>query len=140
MMKNSGTILRSLLCLIFIGSALACSTENEIQESQTANKQQVLRHVVTFQFKDEIPAARRTQAVKDFVALKDEIPEIQSFEGGEDISVEGLNKGFTHCFVLTFADEAARDIYIPHPAHKKLAEKNKPLMKDLVVVDVWGEE
>jgi hypothetical protein len=47
-----------------------------------------------------------------------------------------LNKGFTNCFILTFENEASRDIYIPHPAHKTLAEKNKPLMQDLVVLDV----
>ena len=140
-MKSSAIILKGLLMLTMIGWALSCSTVAKSEAtSEVKSKQKVLRHVVTFQFKDEVTAVRRAQAVKDFVSLKDEIPEIKSFEGGEDISVEGLNKGFTHCFILTFESEAARDIYIPHPAHKKLAEKNKPLMKDLVVVDVWGEE
>ncbi|MEO0472959.1 MAG: Dabb family protein, partial [Bacteroidota bacterium] len=68
------------------------------------------------------------------------IPQIIKFEGGEDISTEGLSQGFTHCFVLTFKNEADRDAYLPHPAHLELAEKNKPLMKKLLVVDVWGEE
>lgn len=133
MIKSIVLILKNLLFLTIICGALSCSTE-------APSKQKVLRHVVTFQFKEEVTAARRDQAIKDFLALKDEIPEIKNFEGGEDISVEGLNKGFTHCFVLTFENEADRDIYIPHPAHIKLAEKNKPLMQDLVVVDVWGEE
>ena len=140
MKKSSFPILTGLIWLTLIGSALSCSTQAEAQSKQNSSKAKVLRHVVTFQFKDEVTATRREQAVKDFVSLKDEIPEIKSFEGGEDISVEGLNKGFTHCFILTFESEAAKDIYIPHPAHKALAEKNKPLMKDLVVVDVWGEE
>lgn len=135
MSKINYTILRGLLALSIMGCTLSCSTETKILE-----KQKVLRHVVSFQFKEEIPAERREQAVKDFLALKDEIPGIESFEGGEDISVEGLNKGFTHCFILTFENEVARDVYIPHPAHEKLAEKNKPLMKDLVVMDVWGEK
>ncbi len=106
-------------------------------EAGSGSAQKALNHIVCFQFKDEIPMERRQQAVSDFLALKEEIPEIKSFEGGENISTEGLDKGFTHCFILGFADEAARDIYVPHPAHKKLAAKNKPLMKDLVVVDVW---
>ena len=133
MRKSNVITLRGLLLLCLISGAFACATE-------APSKQKVLRHVVTFQFKEEITPARRDQAIKDFLALKDEIPEIKSFEGGKDISVEGLNKEFTHCFILSFENEAARDIYIPHPAHKKLAEKNKPLMQDLVVVDVWGEE
>lgn len=133
MIKGNALILRNLLFLTIICGALSCSTE-------APSKQKVLRHVVAFQFKEEVTAARRDQAIKDFLALKDEIPEIKNFEGGEDRSVEGLNKDFTHCFILSFENEVARDIYIPHPAHLKLAEKNKPFMQDLVVMDVWGEE
>ena len=133
MIKRKVITLVGLLCLTIISGALSFSTEN-------SSKKKVLRHVVTFQFKEEVTAARRDQAIKDFVALKNEIPGILRFEGGQDISVEGLSKGFTHCFIITFENEAARDAYIPHPAHKKLVEKNKPLMQDLVVVDVWGEE
>ena len=133
MIKRYVITLVGLLCLTIISGALSFSTEN-------SDKKQVLRHVVTFQFKEEVTAKRRTQAIKDFVALKDSIPGILSFEGGQDISVEGLSKGFTHCFIITFENEQARDAYIPHPAHIKLVEKNKPLMRDLLVVDVWGEE
>lgn len=119
--------------MAFIGSLLSFT-------SAPSSKKQVLRHVVCFQFKKEISQERQAQAIEDFLALKNLIPEIKKFEGGEDISVEGLNKGFTHCYVLTFESEADRDSYIPHPAHIQLAEKNKPLMSDLIVVDVWGEE
>ena len=108
--------------------------------SDPNSEQKVLRHVVSFQFKEDITDERKAQAIQDFLALEDEIPEIKRFEGGEDISVEGLTKEFTHCFILTFESEEDRDVYIPHPAHIRLAEKNKPLMKDLIVLDVWGEE
>ncbi|NRB47807.1 MAG: Dabb family protein [Saprospiraceae bacterium] len=103
-------------------------------------KKTVLRHVVSFQFKAEISSERRAQAVKDFLDLKNRIPEIKKFEGGENVSVEGYDKGFTHCFVLTFENEEGRSVYIPHPAHIEVSKKNKPLMKDLFVVDYWGEE
>ena len=103
-------------------------------------KKAVLRHVVSFQFKDEVSPERRKQAVKDFVALEQSIPEIKKFEGGEDVSIEGHDKGFTHCFVLTFENEEGRSIYLSHPAHEEVANKNKPLMKDLFVVDYWGVE
>ena len=103
-------------------------------------KKTVLRHVVSFQFKAEISSEMRAQAVKDFLDLKNRIPEIKKFEGGENVSVEGYDKGFTHCFVLTFENEEGRSVYIPHPAHIEVSKKNKPLMKDLFVVDYWGEE
>ncbi|MEM9675053.1 MAG: Dabb family protein [Bacteroidota bacterium] len=139
-MRKSNWIFLSLIAIIIIaGTSCSSSNANSSEEVTVVEKNDVLRHVVAFQFKDEISAERREQAVKDFLELKELIPEILSFEGGEDVSVEGFAKGFTHCFIITFADEAARDIYIPHPAHIELAEKNKPLMKDLLVIDVPGE-
>ncbi len=100
----------------------------------------MLRHVVCFQFKEDVSEARRKKAVKDFLALKKQIPEILKFEGGDNISIEGHDKGFTHCFVLTFKNEADRNIYLDCEPHIVLANKNKPLLKDLFVVDYWGKE
>jgi hypothetical protein len=42
---------------------------------------------------------------------------VRSFEWGTNNSPEGHDKGFTHCFCLTFDTEADRDAYLPHPAH-----------------------
>ena len=124
---------KALLYLALLWGISSCS-------SASVNKQKVLRHVVSFQFKEEISEAQKAQAIQRFWDLQDKIPEIKKFEGGENISVAGLDKEFTHCFVLTFENEAARDIYLPHPAHTKVVEENKPMLKDLLVVDFWGEE
>ena len=133
-MRKSNLIhLMVILCLTILGSI---SSSLNAQNS----KQQVLRHVVCFQFKEEVSEERKAQAIQNFLGLKDEIPEIKKFEGGENTSVEGHDKGFSHCYVLTFESEAARDIYLPHPAHKRVAGENKPLLSDLLVVDYWGEE
>ncbi|MEM9340711.1 MAG: Dabb family protein [Bacteroidota bacterium] len=104
------------------------------------NKKLVLRHMVAFQFKEEVSENRREQAVSDFLALKDLIPEIKKFEGGDQVSAGGLDKGFSHCFILTFESEEARDIYMPHPAHMEVVNKNKPLLNDLLVMEYWGVE
>ncbi|WP_109832690.1 Dabb family protein [Reichenbachiella versicolor] len=108
--------------------------------SCSESKKPVLRHVVAFTFKQEITPERQEQAIKDFMALKDQVPGIISFEGGKDVSVEGFTKDLTHCFTVTFKDKESRDNYIPHPAHLALVDKNKPLMTDLLVLDYWGEE
>ena len=34
-------------------------------------------------------------------------------------SPEGLDQGYTHGFVMTFADATARDSYLKHPDHEK---------------------
>lgn len=133
MMKSNILNLKSLFYLLLLFSISSCSN------NQT-NQKQALKHLVFFQFKAEATEEMKNEAVQIFLDLEDKIPEIQKIEGGENISDKELNKGFTHCFILTFENEAARDIYLPHPEHVRVVEANKPVLSDLLVVDVWGEE
>ena len=50
--------------------------------------------------------------------LRHKIPGLLDVSVGDNSSPEGLAKGFTHGFVMTFADEASRDGYLPHPDHE----------------------
>ncbi|MEZ6123210.1 MAG: Dabb family protein [Planctomycetaceae bacterium] len=100
----------------------------------------VLRHAVFFSFKDESSAADVRKVVDAFRALPSKIDAIRDFSWGVNNSPEGLNDGFTHCFLLTFADEAGRAAYLPHPAHKEFGNVLRPHMKDVFVVDYWGQE
>jgi hypothetical protein len=70
-----------------------------------------------------------------FAALPFHISGISSFEAGQNISPEGLNKGFTHAYVVTFLDIAARDTYLPHVQHQAFVERLKPYLADVLVVD-----
>ena len=99
-----------------------------------------LRHVVSFSFKEEATEEQVADLIKDFIDLQNKIPEIQSFEWGTDNSPEGLQKGLTHCFILTFKNEEDRDIYLPHPAHKAFGKKNGPIIKDVFVIDFYVKE
>ena len=56
------------------------------------------------------------------------IPGITGFQGGAYRSTEGLSKGFTHGFTMTFVDEAARDAYLPHPLHQAVVAKLLPML------------
>lgn len=141
---KTNNLVSYLIVIIIALTTISCSqggsSQAQSEKVEVSEPRDVLKHVVAFTFKDSVTAERRKQAVKDFVALKDKVPGILSFEGGEDVSVEGLTKGFTHCFIVTFVDDKARDVYIPHPAHLELVDLNKPLMKDLIVLDVWAKE
>ena len=77
-----------------------------------------LRHVVLFKFKEDADPEAIAKAEEAFVALPGKIPEIRDFEWGMNNSPEGLNKGLTHCYILTFNSEEDRTIYLPHPDHK----------------------
>ena len=48
-----------------------------------------------------------------------------------------LNKGLTHCFLLTFKREEDRAVYLAHPAHKAFGAKLGPLVADALVIDFW---
>ena len=74
-----------------------------------------------------------------FSALPSKIPEIKDYEWGTDNSPEGLAKGFTHCFFLTFDNEEGRAVYLPHPDHKAFGAVLTPHLDDVLVLDYWAE-
>jgi hypothetical protein len=100
---------------------------------------QVLRHVVLLQFKEGTSAADIRNVENAFSALPSKIPAIHGFEWGTDVSVENRQKGFTHCFVVTFLSEADRARYLPDPAHQEFGELLKPYLADVLVIDYWAK-
>ena len=105
--------------------------------ASTQNK--VLRHAVFFAFKEDSSEDDIAGVVAAFRELPAKIPEIVDFEWGTNNSPEGLNDGFTHCFLLTFADESGRAAYLPHAAHKAFGDVLRPHMDKVFVIDYWGE-
>ena len=100
-------------------------------------EERMLRHVVLYKFRDGIPADTLRKIEKAFYTLPEEIPEIRDFEWGINNSAEGLNKGFTHCFLLTFDSEEGRAVYLPHPAHQALWSQISSWVEDSLVLDYW---
>jgi len=98
----------------------------------------VLRHVVLFKFKQSSTPADVDRIVAAFRGLPARIAQIKEFEWGTDVSPEGKAQGFTHCFLVSFASEADRDAYLPHPAHKEFVGIVGPHLEGVCVVDFWG--
>ncbi|MEM1359336.1 MAG: Dabb family protein [Bacteroidota bacterium] len=105
-----------------------------------ANPDSLLRHVVLFSFKEDSYPAGVAEVEAAFRALPSQISAIHGFEWGTNNSPEGINKGFTHCYFLTFKSEADRDTYLPHPAHKRFGEIVGPHLADVLVVDYWTQD
>jgi hypothetical protein len=97
----------------------------------------LLRHAVMFSFNEDSYPAGVAEVEAAFAGLADKIPQIQDFEWGTNNSPEGLDKGFTHIFFVTFKSEADRAIYLPHPDHKAFVEVLGPHVKDVLVLDYW---
>ena len=83
----------------------------------------VYRHVVLFKFKPTVPKGSVEAIENAFRALCAELPFVRGFEWGRNSSPEGLNEGFTHCFIVTFDRAADRDAYLPHPAHQAFCRR-----------------
>lgn len=99
--------------------------------------EQSVRHVVVLKFKPHI-TEEQIEAITDrFRNLKDEIPGITAFERGVNNSPEAANRGLTHVFLLTFEDVAARDVYLPHPAHLQFVSymRENDAIEEAFIVD-----
>jgi hypothetical protein len=103
-----------------------------------AESEKILRHVVQFKFKESSTPAQVSQVVDAFRALPSKISEIADFEFGQNNSPEGLENGFTHCFLVTFASEKDRQTYLTHAAHLQFVEVLKPHLDKVQVIDYWA--
>lgn len=103
-------------------------------------KSRVLRHVVLFKYKPDVTPAQLDEINRAFQNLKNEIPQVMDFERGTNNSPEGLDKGFTHGYLITFASEEDRAAYLPHPAHKKFVELLGGKLEEPFVFDYWTIE
>jgi Stress responsive A/B Barrel Domain len=99
----------------------------------------VLRHLVLLSYLPSVDATAIAGIDAAFRALPAQIALIRSFECGTDASPEGLGQGYTHAYVLGFADAAARDAYLVHPAHQAFVARVKPLLDRALVFDYLAD-
>lgn len=128
----------SILTLILAVSMTMSAQTKKKTTPPVASK--VLRHVVLFKFK-ETSSPEDIKKVEDaFRELPKKIKVIKSYEWGLNNSPENHSQGFTHCFLLTFASEKDRGIYLPHPDHKAFGAVLGPHLDKVLVVDYWTEK
>jgi hypothetical protein len=118
------------------GSAFAAEAASD--DDQAKDGEKVLRHAVFFRFKDSATKADIRHVVDAFRSLPAKIEEIHELESGESIGKSGRSDGLTHCFLLTFKDEAGRAVYLPHEDHKAFGSVLRPHLDEVFVIDYWG--
>src|SRR5215471_16549917 len=131
---HAGNTAAVLLCLL---SATPFATVCFAEDAKQPDK--VLRHAVFFKFKDGTSDADVEKVVTAFDALPTKIDSIKEYQRGKNVSPSGFDDGFTHCFLLTFADDAGRQKYLPHPDHKAFGATLHPFLDKVFVVDFWGK-
>lgn len=138
-MKTQKSIYNFLAILFIALSFAACSDNDSNREGEEQEiKGPKLRHVVLFKFKESATPENIETVEKAFAALPAKISAIKGFEWGTNNSPEGLSKGFTHCFLLTFNSEEDRKVYLPHPDHQNFGKEIGQYIQDVLVVDYWA--
>jgi len=131
------------LFLVAILVLISCKHNTDTDQALTPAQDSIaqptkkLRHVVLFKFKESATAADIQEVEAAFMALPSKISEIKDFEWGLNNSPEGVDKGFSHCYFLTFDSEEGRAVYLPHPEHTAFGKVLKPHLEDVLVVDYW---
>ena len=123
-----------VLCIL---SVVSMATVCRAEDSKEPEK--VLRHAVFFKFKDDTSAEDVSKVVTAFDALPKKIDSIKDYQAGKNFSPAGFDDGYTHCFLVTFEDEAGRAKYLPHPDHKAFGDTLRPHLDKVFVVDYWGK-
>jgi hypothetical protein len=88
------------------------------------------KHIVLLRFKPQTTHEDIAEVFESLDDLQDKIPGIIEICSGPYESPEGLHKGFTHAFIVTFADVESRDRYLEHPDHE--------VVKQLIVRQLAG--
>jgi quinol monooxygenase YgiN len=94
-----------------------------------------IKHIVFIKFKDSTTPEQVDEVFNQLLDLSEAVEGIEDYVAGPNNSPQGLSQGYTHAFIMTFTDAAARDAYLPHPEHKKFEEAALPQVESVAVVD-----
>lgn len=83
----------------------------------------MIHHMVLLKVRADAPADTVRAVFEAIGATRDTIAGITGYSWGPYASPEGLSRGYTHGFHMSFTDAAARDAYLPHPAHELVKEQ-----------------
>lgn len=93
----------------------------------------MLVHIVCWKYRDEITGAVRNDHRRFLRELVGVIPQIVSFDVGEDILHH--DRSFDTGLVAKFADRAGLEAYIAHSDHQAVAALGKRIAESVVSVD-----
>ena len=94
-----------------------------------------VKHIALLKFKEGTSAEQIDNVFGSILDITETITGIEDYVAGPNSSPEGLSQGYSHAFIMTFANAAARDAYLPHPEHERVKALMMPLIDSLLVVD-----
>lgn len=94
-----------------------------------------VKHIALIKFKDGTSEEQINKLFDDLLDLSENIEGIEDYVSGPNTSPEGKSNGYTHGFIMTFANAAARDTYLGHAEHQKFEESAAGVVESVVVCD-----
>ncbi|AUO67244.1 stress protein [Citrobacter freundii complex sp. CFNIH2] len=95
----------------------------------------MIRHILFIAFTDSVSVEKMISVKNSFLQIPTYVDGVLGVEWGRNNSQEGKDAGFTHCVMMTFQDEVARQRYLHHPAHDELKSLFLPVLQDIIVFD-----
>jgi hypothetical protein len=136
MHTNLFTVVLAFLVSGLFATAATAAPAGEPKKDEPS----VVYHVVSLKLKEGTTPEQIKAVEEAFRGLKGKVSEVQTLHWGTNVSPEKHDKGFTHCFVLTFASAKDRDAYLVHPEHKAFGKVLGPVMADVMVLDFVAKE
>jgi len=107
----------------------------------TPKKGKMFKHIVCFKFKAGISAEAKQKHISYFAALKDSIPEIVAYEGGDAQKVTYENTAdYDYVHIVTLKSKEDSEKYFHHPAHQRFIQANKESWSNVFVINTETEE
>lgn len=94
-----------------------------------------VKHVALLKFKEGTSQEQVDDVFNQLLDLSENVSGIDDYVAGPNNSPEGLSDGFTHGFVMTFHDAAARDAYLTNADHERFKGNALPVIDKLIVFD-----
>ncbi len=93
----------------------------------------MLRHVVLMRWKLGASATEKQAVREGLAALPAAIPEIRSYQFGDDVAI--IEGNYEFAIVADFKDASDFQTYAAHDAHQKLiSERIRPILQDRAAV------
>jgi Stress responsive A/B Barrel Domain len=88
-------------------------------------------HMFVFRFKPNVTEEQKNHVLEEIRKLQTQIPAVQESWVGKNVSPRG--QGYELGGAMKFADKAAFEGYVAHPAHQKLLTWLVPLIEPIEV-------
>jgi hypothetical protein len=94
-----------------------------------------VKYITLIRFKEGTPEEQIQSTFDSILDVTETVPGIEDYVAGPNTSPEGLNQGYTHGLIMTFADGPARDAYLAHPEHARIIGLIQTVADSLLVFD-----